>query len=168
MSATRLSEARREASDVGALVRGVHPCGAGFVGGGQVGVLKGRPALRGLQLRGLGGVCRVEECAERVRCSFSSAEGVVEPAASDLEVGCYLLWCRVRPRFRRRGCCSGGRELWVWEVEVTVVEVEGEKDPEAATLKPPPLRCRGGLWGGRVVLPLAMAMVHAWSAASAT
>ena len=48
--------------------------------------------------------------------SFPSAEGGVEPVASDSEVGCYLLWCRVRPRFRRQGCCLGGRELWVWEV----------------------------------------------------
>ena len=57
------------------------------------------------------------------KVSFPSAEGGVEPVASDSEVGCYFLWCRVRPRFRRRGCCLGGRELWVWEVEVTVVEV---------------------------------------------
>ena len=84
----RLSEARLEGSDVGALVRGVHPCGGGFVGGGQVGVPKGRQALRGPQLCGMGGVCRVEECAEWVRCSFPSAEGGVEPAASDSEVGC--------------------------------------------------------------------------------
>ena len=56
-------------------------------------------------------------------CSFPSAEGGVGAAASDSEVGCYLLWCRVRSRFRRRGCCLGGQELWVWEVEVTVVEV---------------------------------------------
>ena len=34
----RLSEACLEASDVGGLARGVHPCGGGFVGGGQVGV----------------------------------------------------------------------------------------------------------------------------------
>ena len=52
--ATRLSEAHLAASDVDALVREVHPCGGGFVGGGQVGVPKGRPALRGLQLRGAG------------------------------------------------------------------------------------------------------------------
>ena len=65
---------------------------------------------------GLGVVCRVEECAEWVRCSLPSAEGGVEPAASDSEVGCYLLWCRVGPRFWRQGCCLGGRELWVWEV----------------------------------------------------
>ena len=38
----------------------------------------------------------------------------------------------------------------------------------AATFKPPPLWRRGGLLGGRGVLPVAMAMVHAWSAASAT
>ena len=75
-----------------------------------------------------GGVCWVEECSEWVRCSFLSTEGGVEPAASDSEIVCYLLWCRLRPRFRLRSCCSGGRELWVWEVEVTVVEVEGEKD----------------------------------------
>ena len=111
-----LSEARLEASDVGALVREAHPCGGGFVGGGQVGVLKGRPALWGLQLCGVGVVCWVEESAEWVRCSFPSAEGGVEPTASDSEVGCYLLWCRVRPRFWRQGCCLGGRELWVWEV----------------------------------------------------
>ena len=51
----RLSEARLEASDIGALACGVHLLGGGFVGGGQVGVPKGRPALRGLQLRGVGG-----------------------------------------------------------------------------------------------------------------
>ena len=111
-----LSEARLEASDVGALVREVHPRGGGLVGGGQVGVPKGRAALRGPQLRGVGVVCRVEECLEWVRCSFPSAEGGVEPAASDSEVGCYLLLWRVRPCFWRQGCCLGGRELWVWEV----------------------------------------------------
>ena len=116
MQAMRLSEARLEASDVGALMRGVHLCSGGFVGGGQVGVPKGRPALRGLQLCGVGGMCRVEECAEWVRCSFPPAEGGVEPAASDSEVGCYLLWCCVRPRFR-------GVAAAAWEVEVTVVEV---------------------------------------------
>ena len=51
--------------------------------GGQVGVLKGRPALRGIQLRGTVVLCRVEECAEWVRCSFLSAEGGVELASSD-------------------------------------------------------------------------------------
>ena len=61
-------------------------------------------------------VCLVGECAEWVRCSFLSAEGGVEPAASDSEVGCYLFWSRVRPRFWRQGCCLGGRELWVSEV----------------------------------------------------
>ena len=123
MPKMRLSEARLEDSDVGALVRQVHPCGGRFVGGGQVGVRKGRPALRGLQFRGVGGVCRVEECAEWVGSSFPPAEGGVEPAAGDWEVGCYLLWCLVRPRFWCRGCCLGGREVWVWEVEVTVMEV---------------------------------------------
>ena len=102
MPAVCLSEAHLEASDVGALVREAHPCGGGPVGGGQVGVPKGRPALRGLQLCGPGVVCRVEEWAEWVRCSFPSAEGGAEPAASDSEVGCYLLWCRVRPHFWRR------------------------------------------------------------------
>ena len=109
-------EARLEASDVGALVPEAHQCGGGLVGGGQVGVPKGRPALSGLQLCGVGVVCRIGECAEWVRCSFPSAEGGVETAASDSEVGCYLLWCRVRPRFWRQGCCWGGRELCVWEV----------------------------------------------------
>ena len=71
---------------------------------------------RGLLFCGVGVVCRVEECAEWVRCSLLSAEGGVEPAASDSEVGCYLLSCRVRPRFWRQGCCLGGWELWVWEV----------------------------------------------------
>ena len=97
MPAQCLSEARLEACDVGALVRKAHPRGGGLVRGGQVGVPKGHPALRGLQLRGVGLVCRVEECAERARCSFPSAEGDVEPAASDSEVGCYLLWCTVTP-----------------------------------------------------------------------
>ena len=63
----RLSEARLEAPDVGKLVCGAHPCGVGFAGGGHVGVLKGRPALRRLELRGVGGQCRVEECAEWLR-----------------------------------------------------------------------------------------------------
>ena len=53
--AMRLSEAFLEASDVDALVRGVHPLGDSFVGGGQVGFLRGRPALLGHQLRRLGG-----------------------------------------------------------------------------------------------------------------
>ena len=109
-------EARLEASDVGFLVREAHLCGGGLIGGVQVGVPKRRPALRGRLLCGVGVVCRVEECAEWVRCSLPSAEGGVEPAASDSEVGCYLLWCRVGPSFWRQGCCLGGRELWVWEV----------------------------------------------------
>ena len=115
MPAVRLLETRLKASDVGALVREAHSRYGGLVGGGQVGVPKGGPALRGPQLRGVGVVCRVEECAEWVGCCFPSAEGVVEPAASDSEVGCYLLWCRVCPRFWRQGCCLGGRELWIWE-----------------------------------------------------
>ena len=116
MPAVCLSEACLEASDVAALVRGAHPCSGGLVGGGQVGVPKGRPALRGLQLCGVGVVHQVEKCPEWVSCSYPSAEGGVEPAASDPEVGRYLLWCRVRPHFWRQGCCLGGRELWVWEV----------------------------------------------------
>ena len=108
MPAMRLSEARLEAIDVGALVRGARLCGGGFVGSGRMGVPKGLSALRGLQLRGLGGVCRVEVCAELVRCSFLSAEGSVEPAAGDSEVGPYLLWCRVHPPFRRPGLLLGG------------------------------------------------------------
>ena len=47
MPAVCLLEARLEASDVGFLVREAHPRGGGLVGGGQVGVLKRRPALRG-------------------------------------------------------------------------------------------------------------------------
>ena len=116
MPAVCLLEACLEASDVGFLVREAHRCGGGLVGGGQVGVLKRRPALRGLLLCGVGVVCRVEECAEWVRCSLPSVEGGVEPAASDSEVGCYLLWCRVGPRFWRQGCCLGSREFWVWAV----------------------------------------------------
>ena len=50
-----LSEAHLGASDVGAQVRGVHPCGGGFVRGGLVDVPKGRPALWGPQLRLVGG-----------------------------------------------------------------------------------------------------------------
>ena len=112
MPAVRLWEARLKASDVGALVREAHPRGGGLIRGGH----KARPAIRGPQLRGMGLVCRVEGCAEWVRCSFPWPEGGVEPAASDSEVGCYLVWCRVRPRFWRRGCCLGGWELWVLEV----------------------------------------------------
>ena len=53
----RLSEARLEVPDVVALVRGVHPCGGGFAGGGEVGVPEGHPALRGPRLGGTGGGC---------------------------------------------------------------------------------------------------------------
>ena len=67
MPAVRLLEARLEASDVGALIREAHPRGGGLVGGSQVGVPKGRPALRGPQLRGVAVVCRVEECAELLK-----------------------------------------------------------------------------------------------------
>ena len=134
----RLSEACLEALDIGALVRGVHPCGGGFAGGGQVGVLKGRPALRGFSCVGMGGVYRPEEWAEWVGCCSLPAEGSVEPSASDSEVVCYLLLCRLRPRFRRQGCCSGGRELWVWEIEVTVVDAEGEKDVAARHVQAAP------------------------------
>ena len=116
MPAVCLLETRPEASDVAFLVREAHPRGGGLVRGGQVGVRKRRPALRELLLCGVGVVCRVEECAECIRCSLPSPEGVVEPAASDSEVGCYLLWCCVGPRFWRQGCCFGGRELCVWEV----------------------------------------------------
>ena len=116
MPAVCLLEARLEASAVGFLVCEAHPCGGGLVRGGQVGVLRRRPALRGLLLCGVVVLCRVEECAEWVRCSLLSAEGGVDPAASDSEVGCHLLWCRVGPRFWRQGCRLGGRELWVWEV----------------------------------------------------
>ena len=77
MPAVHLSEARLEASDVGALVLEAHPRGGSLVGDGQVGVLKGRSALHGRQLRGFGVVCQVEECAEWVRCSFPLAEGGV-------------------------------------------------------------------------------------------
>ena len=116
MPAVCLLEARLEASDVGFLVPEAHPCGGGLVRGSQLGVPKRRPALQGLLLCGVGVVCRVEECAEWVRCSLPSAEGGGDSAASDSEVGCYLLWCRVGPRFWRQGCCLGGRELWVLEV----------------------------------------------------
>ena len=75
MPAVRVWCPRLEASDVGALVREAHPPGGGFVRGGQVGVPKGRPALRGPQLRGAGEVCWVEECAEWVRCFFSVGPG---------------------------------------------------------------------------------------------
>ena len=72
----RLSEACLEAPDVGPLVRGVHPCGGGFTGGGQVGVSKRHQALRGPQLCWVGGVCWVEECAEwvgaRTRCAVGN------------------------------------------------------------------------------------------------
>ena len=54
MPAVCLLEARLEASDLGFLVREAHPRGGGLVGGGQVGVLKRRPALWGLLLCGVG------------------------------------------------------------------------------------------------------------------
>ena len=150
MPAMCLSEARLKAPDVGALVCGAHPCGGGFAGGSKVGVPKGRPALRGPQLRLVGGGgCSAEEFAESVRCSFPSAEGGVELAESDSEGVCYLLWCRVPPRFRRGGCCSGGRELWIWEVEVTVMEVEGEKDVAGHHVQAAPAVARGRAVGGQ-------------------
>ena len=82
MPAVCLLEARLEASDVGFLVREAHPRGGGLVGGGQVGVPKRRPALRGLLLCGVGVVCRVEECAEWVRSSLPSAEVVLSSIRS--------------------------------------------------------------------------------------
>ena len=75
--AMRLWEARLEPSDVGALAREAHPRGGGLVRGSQVGVPEGRPALRGSQLRGMGVVCRVEECTEWVRCSFYRPRAVL-------------------------------------------------------------------------------------------
>ena len=53
--AMRLSEACLEAPDVGAWVHGVHQFGGGFTGGGQLGLPKRCPALRGPQLCGAGG-----------------------------------------------------------------------------------------------------------------
>ena len=61
-------------SDVGALVCRVDLCGGGYTGGGGVGVLKRRPALRGPQLWWWGGMCRVEES---VGCSFLMPEAVL-------------------------------------------------------------------------------------------
>ena len=104
-----LSEACLKVPDVGALVPGVHFCGGGFAQGGWVGVLKGRPALRGPPLGGRHGVCWVEVLAKGVGCSFLPDESVVEPAASAPELVCHLLWCRLRPR--PRGCYVGD-----WEV----------------------------------------------------
>ena len=52
MPAMRLSEARLEARDVGALVRGAHQCSCGFAGGGQVGVRKDAQPSRGLSCVG--------------------------------------------------------------------------------------------------------------------
>ena len=143
----RLSEAGLEAPDVGVLVRRAHPCGSGFAGGGQVGVLKGHPALRGPQLCGVEGVCLVGECAEWVRCSFLSTEGAVEPAPSDSEVVCCLLCCRLRPRFRRRECSLVGPELWVWQLEV--VEVEAEKDMAGRHVHSAPAVAQGRAVGGQ-------------------
>ena len=133
MPAVCLSEARLEASDVGALVRKAHPCGGGLVRGGQVGVPKGRPALLGLQLCGVGVVCWVEECAEWVRCSFLSAEGGVEPAASDSEVGCYLLATTL----------SSGKGCGVWEARVKTLHnfpTDTLFEPVASRLPPVPKR----------------------------
>ena len=168
MPAVCLSKARLEASDVGALVREAHSRGGGPFGGGQVGVQKGRSALRGLQLRGVGVVCRLEKCAEWVRCSFPSAEGGVEPAARDSEVGCYVLWCRVRPRFWRQGCCLVAGSCGSGRCRSRWWRYRARRMWRAATFKPPPLWRKGGLWGGRGVLPVATAIVHVWSAASAT
>ena len=114
MPALCLSEARLQASDVGALVREAHPCGGGPVGGGQVGVPKRRPALRGLQLCGVEVVCRVEECAEWIRCSLPLAEGGVEPAASDSEAAISssavsALASGIRAAAWGAGSCGSGR-----------------------------------------------------------
>ena len=167
MPAVCLSEARLQASDVGALVREAHPRGGGVVGGGQVGVPKGRPALRGLQLRGLGVVCRVEECAEWVRCSFLSAEGGVEPAASDSVVGCISSGAMSAHASGMRAAAWGGRGCGSGRCRSRWWRYRARRMWRAATFKPPPLWRKGGLWGGRGVLPVATAMVHAWSAASA-
>ena len=61
-------------------------------------------------------------------CSFLSSGSGFQPAAGVLEVVCHLFWCRLCPRFWRRGCSAGGRDVLVREVEVTVMEVKGEKD----------------------------------------
>ena len=83
-----------------------------------------------------------------MRCFSLSAEGGVEPPAGDSEVGCYHLWCRLRPRFQLPGCCSGGWKLWVWEVEVTVVEVEGGKDVAGRHVQAAPAVAQGRAVGG--------------------
>ena len=103
----RLCEARRAALDVVALVEGAHPCGGRIAGGGQVGVKKGRQALLEPELCGVGGLCRVEECAEWVWCSFLLAEGGVEPVGSDSGLAGYLLWWHLRPRFQRQRLLLG-------------------------------------------------------------
>ena len=82
----------------------------------------------GLSRVGWGGLCRVEDFAEWVGCSFLPARSGVEAAAGVPEVVWYLLWYRLRPRLRRGGCCAGGWGLWGREVETRVVEVRGEKD----------------------------------------
>ena len=163
-----LLEARLEAPDVGLLVREAHPRGGGLVGGGQVGVPERRPALRGCPLCGVGVVCRVEECAEGVRCSLPSAEGVCEPAARGSEVAAISSGAvsahasGVRAAAWGAGSCGSGRCRSRWW------RYRARRMWRAATFKPPPLWRRGGLWGGRGVLPVATAMAHAWSAASAT
>ena len=73
-------------------------------------------------------MCRVEEFAEGVGCSSLPAGGGVEPAAGAPEVVRHLLWRRLRPRLRCQGCDAGGWEVWVREVEVAAVEVQGEED----------------------------------------
>ena len=87
--------------------------------------MKGRPALQGLQLGVRGVLCWVEECAEGVGRSFLPGESGVKPATGASKVVHHLLQCRLRPHFRCPGCCARGWELWVREVEVTVVEVKG-------------------------------------------
>ena len=95
------------------------------------------------------GMCRVEECSKRVGCSLLQAEGGVELAASLSEVVCYVFWCRLRRRSRRRGCCSGGQELRVREVEVTIVEVEGEEDVASHHVETAPAVAGGSAVGGQ-------------------
>ena len=95
------------------------------------------------------GMCLVGECPDWVSCSFLSAEGGVEPVASDSEVVCSLFWCRSRPRFLRWGCCSGGRQPWFWELEVMVVEVGGEKDVAGRHVQAAPPVAQGRAAGGQ-------------------
>ena len=104
----RLSEGCLEAPDVGALVReSIHAAVASL--GGQVGVLKRGPPLRGPERFGMGGPRLVEQSAEWVGCSFLNRRQLCQrsSATSSGAISAHVSGARVAAR--EAGSCGSGR-----------------------------------------------------------